>query len=91
MQLFSHLRTVEDWVKSSSFIIFIGAFVWFAAGCNGSGGGQGVIPAPSTFPQPEMRESSGGKSDHDAARTNRRQHAGGSILGRPKGGPYPHL
>ena len=58
MQLSRDLRTVGKRVKSSAFIL-IGAFVWFAAGCNGSSGGR-YPPAPFTFPQPEVRESSGG-------------------------------
>ena len=47
-------------MRSSLQILLFGLAAWMIAGCNGSGGGQGVIPAPFTFPQPEVRESSGG-------------------------------
>ena len=60
MQLFSGLRRVENHLRSSVFLILIGSFSWIVAGCNGSSGGPGVTLAPFTFPQPEVRESSGG-------------------------------
>jgi len=61
MQLISGLPRVENHLRISLFLILIGSFSWIFAGCNGSGGGPGVTPQPPfTFPQPEVRESSGG-------------------------------
>ncbi len=54
MQLFSGLRAVENWIKSSALIILIGALVWLAAGRKGSDGGLRIAPAPFIFPQPQV-------------------------------------
>jgi FtsP/CotA-like multicopper oxidase with cupredoxin domain len=49
-------------LRSSLLLILIGSAPWIVAGCNGSGGGPVITPAPApfTFPQPQVRESSGG-------------------------------
>jgi hypothetical protein len=62
VQLFSGLPRAGNYLRSSFILVLIGSVSWIIAGCNGSGGGQAVIPAPVpfTFPQPQVRESSGG-------------------------------
>src|SRR5215469_2755398 len=61
MQLESGLPEVEKWVRRCLFLILVGTFTSIAAGCNGSSGGQSATPAPSSFPQPQVRKSSNGK------------------------------
>ena len=56
------LGGLQNCVKGSLLLILIASASWIVAGCNGSSGGPVVIPTPVpfTFPQPEVRESSGG-------------------------------
>ena len=56
------LGGLQNCVKGSLLLILIVSASWIVAGCNGSSGAPVIIPtpAPFTFPQPEVRESSGG-------------------------------
>jgi FtsP/CotA-like multicopper oxidase with cupredoxin domain len=47
-------------VKASLAFILLVSVPWIIAGCGGSSGGSGPGPEPFTFPQPAIRQSSGG-------------------------------
>jgi hypothetical protein len=60
MRLSSGLPRRGSEVRNSQFAILLRFAFLIVAGCGGSSSGPSVTPTPSTFPQPQVRASSGG-------------------------------
>ncbi len=87
------LGGLQNCVKSSLLLILIASASWIVAGCNGSSGGPVVIPtpAPFTFPQPEVRESSGGMLKTTLHARIADNMMVDQFLRRSPDGPYAYL
>ncbi|MGO9450896.1 MAG: multicopper oxidase family protein [Candidatus Binataceae bacterium] len=61
MRLLNGLPKMQDFARKSLLIPLIGSFSCLMAGCSGGSSGPAPTPPVSSFPQPQVRRSSGGK------------------------------